>query len=140
VGLARTSQDQYAVVIDQDAGCISQTEGELLFDDKGEPSAMLNRRREFIEQLELEGQRTRAACQRLMALELLQPMRFDATLPDGQQLAVEGFLAINEDKLAQLPDATVVELHKSGLLALIHAHQISLPLMRGLVERRLVRS
>jgi hypothetical protein len=140
VGLARTNEEQYAVVIDNDANALSTSEGELLFDDKGEPSAMLNQRREFIEQLELEGQRTRAACQRLMALELLQPMRFDATLPDGKQLAVDGFLAINEDKLAQLPDATVVELHKSGLLALIHAHQISMPLMRNLVERRVARA
>jgi hypothetical protein len=75
-----------------------------------------------------------------MELELLQPMRFDATLPDGKQLAVDGFLAVNEERLAQLPDATVVEMHRNGLMALVHAHQISLPLMRQMVERRLARA
>ena len=64
-------------------------------------------------------------------------MRFDATLTDGQQLSVDGFLALDEEKLRALPDATLLDLHKSGMLALIHAHQISLGLMRALVERRL---
>lgn len=140
VGLARTGDDQYAVVIDGDANALSETEGERLFDDAGEPSEMLNQRRNFIEELEREAQRTRAACQRLMALELLQPMRFDATLPDGKQIAVDGFLAVNEEKLGKLDDATVLDLHRNGLMALIHAHQISLPLMRHLVELRLARA
>lgn len=140
VGLARTGDDQYAVVVDEDAKALSQTDGERLFDDAGEPTEMLNQRRNFIEELEREAQRTRAACQRLMALELLQPMRFDATLPDGKTMAVDGFLAVNEEKLAQLPDATIIEMHKNGLMALVHAHQISLPLMRHLVERRLARA
>jgi SapC len=140
VGLARTGDDQYAVIVDGDANSLSDTEGERLFDDAGEPSELLNARRTFIEELERESQRTRAACQRLMALELLQPMRFDATLPDGKQLAVDGFLAVNEEKLAKLEDAVVLEMHRNGLMALIHAHQISLPLMRVLVERRLARA
>jgi hypothetical protein len=140
IGLARTGDDQYAVVVDEDAKALSDTDGERLFTDAGEPSDMLSQRRNFIEELEREAQRTRAACQRLMALELLQPMRFDATLPDGKQLAVDGFLAVNEEKLAQLPDAAVLEMHKNGLMALVHAHQISLPLMRNLVERRLARA
>ena len=140
VGLARTGDDQYAVVIDADANALSETEGERLFDDAGEPSEVLNQRRTYIEEFEREAQRTRAACQRLMELELLQPMRFDATLPDGKQLAVDGFLAVNEERLAHLPDATVVEMHRNGLMALVHAHQISLPLMRQMVERRLARA
>ena len=57
-----------------------------------------------------ELQRTRAFCSRLIELELLQDMRFDATLPDGNTLTVDGFLALDEKKLAALPDAVVVEL------------------------------
>ena len=66
-------------------------------------------------------------------------MRFDATLPDGNKMSVDGFLALDEEKLGALPDATVLDLHRTGVLALIHAHQISLGLMRALVERRLAR-
>ena len=70
---------------------------------------------------------------------MLRPTRFDATLPDASKLVVEGFLALDEDKLAALPDAAVVELNKTGVLSLIHAQQISLGLMRALVERRVAR-
>jgi hypothetical protein len=79
------------------------------------------------------------ARRRLLELELLRAMRFDATLPDGNKISVDGFLAIDEEKLGALPEATVFDLHRTGVLSLIHAHQISLGLMRALVERRLAR-
>jgi SapC len=71
---------------------------------------------------------------------LLQPMRFEATLPGGQQLTVDGFLAVDEKKFAELAADKLVPLHKNGILAMIHAHQFSLQLMRGLVERRVARA
>jgi hypothetical protein len=67
------------------------------------------------------------------------PMRFDATLPDGSTVSVDGFLTVDEKKLAELPDAKVLEFHKNGVLGLIHAHQISLRHMRRLVDWHLVR-
>ena len=76
----------------------------------------------------------------LIDLDLLQTMRFDATLPDGKTLTVDGFLAVDEKRLADLAHAKVVELHKNGVLGLIHAHLFSLGLMRALVERRLARA
>ena len=126
----------YAVCIDAKAGLAAET-GERLFDDAGEPTAFLTERRGFVEEIEREAQRTRLLGRRLIELELLRSMRFDATLPDGNQLTVDGFLALDDQKLAALPDATVVELHRTGVLGLINAHQISLGLMRALVERRL---
>ena len=128
----------YAVCIDAKAGLNAET-GERLFDDSGEPTAFLTERRAFVEEIEREAQRTRLLGRRLIELELLRSMRFDATLPDGNQLTVDGFLALDDEKLAALPDATVVELHRTGVLGLINAHQISLGLMRALVERRLAR-
>ena len=126
----------YAVCIDAKADLAAET-GERLFDDAGEPTAFLTERRGFVEEIEREAQRTRLLGRRLIELELLRSMRFDATLPDGNQLTVDGFLALDDQKLAALPDATVVELHRTGVLGLINAHQISLGLMRALVERRL---
>ena len=137
LGLAQVGADNYAVCIDAQADALSDSVGERLFNEAGEPTAYLEGQRKFVEEIEREAQRTRLLGRRLLELELLRSMRFDATLPDGQTLAVEGFLAIDEEKLAALPDATVVDLHKTGVLSLIHAHQISLGLMRVLVERRL---
>jgi hypothetical protein len=140
LGLARTdTQSSYVVVIDATADALSDSEGEPLFDERGEPTPMLEERRKFLEQLEAEAQRTRLFGRALLELELLQPMRFDATLPDGRNLSVDGFLTVDDKKLADLPPEKLAELHRNGSLALIHAHQFSLPLMRGLVERRVAR-
>lgn len=128
----------YAVCIDAKAE-LSVDAGERLFDDNGEPTPFLIERRGFVEEIEREAQRTRLLGRRLVELELLRSMRFDATLPDGNQLSVDGFLALDDEKLAALPDATVVDLQRTGVLGLISAHQISLGLMRALVERRLAR-
>jgi SapC len=140
LGLARTDAQSYVVVVDGKAEALSATQGEPLFDDKGEPTPMLEERRKFLEQLENEAQRTRLLGRSLLELELLQPMRFDATLPGGQQLSVEGFLTVDEKRFSELADDKLSQLHKSGVLAMIYAHQFSLGLMRGLVERRVQRS
>jgi hypothetical protein len=123
--------------VDAQADALSADEGERLFDDAGEPTPFLAGQQRFLEDIERETQRTRQFGRRLLDLDLLRPMRFDATLPDGNKLTVEGFLTVDDDKLAALPDAEVIELHRSGALALIDAHRISLGMMRALVERRL---
>lgn len=138
-GIAPIGADNYAVCVDAGAGGLAADEGERLFDDAGEPTALLTERRQFVEEVEREAQRTRLFGRRLLELDLLRSMRFDATLPDGQKLSVDGFLALDEEKLNALPDATVIDLHKSGVLALLHAHQISLGMMRALVEQRVAR-
>ena len=140
LGLARTDAQNYVVVIDGKADALSATQGEALFNDQGEPTPMLEERRKFLEQLENEAQRTRLLGRSLLDLELLQPMRFEATLPDGKQLSVEGFFTVDEKRFSALTDDKLSQLHKSGILAMIYAHQFSLGLMRGLVERRVMRA
>jgi SapC len=140
IGLARTDAQNYVVVIDDKAQALSATVGEPLFDDKGEPTPMLEERRKFVEQLENEAQRTRLLGRALLEHDLLQPMRFDATLPDGNLISVDGFFTVEEKKFSELPSDKLAQLHKSGILALIHAHLASLGLMRRLVERRLARA
>lgn len=137
--MARLDNQQYAVCIDHTWPGFSETLGTALFEDDGQPSSYLKEMQQYLEKLETEMRRTRAFCQKLHELGLLQNMRFDATLPDGEKLTVDGFLALDEKKLAALPDATVVELHKNGILGLIHMQQVSMGNMRRLLERRLKR-
>ncbi len=134
--LVHTEDNNYIVCFDKAWSGFSEQEGERLFDDAGEPTEFMKGVQGYLEQLDAEMQRTRAFCQRLVELELLQDMRFDAQMEGGQTLVVDGFLAVNEQKLAELPDATVVELHRSGILALLYAHIGSMAMMRRLVERR----
>jgi hypothetical protein len=140
LGIARTDAENYVVVVDDKGDALSATEGERLFDDSGAPTPMLEERRKFLEQLEAEAQRTRLLGRSLLDAGLLQPMQFNATMNDGQALTVDGFLALDEKKFAELPAAKLEELHRNGVLGLIFAHQFSLGLMRALVERRAARA
>lgn len=42
---------------------------------------------------------------------------------------------IDEQRLATLPDEAVLELHRSGLMALIHAHRVSMGHVQTLAAR-----
>lgn len=138
--MAQVEADKWAVCIDESWAGWSQTEGRELFDDKGEPSAFMNEMRSFVEQIEAEVERTRQAGERLLEMGLLQDKRFDATLPDGSPLSVDGFMGVDEESLNKLTDAQIIELHRSGLLGVVATHQISLSNMRGLIERRLAQA
>jgi hypothetical protein len=133
-GIARQDEARVVVVIDEPFDGWSQTEGQVLFDAQGKPSPFLEDMRKQLETVETEIQRTRMFGRLLSEAELLAPMRFDATLPDGKTLSVDGFLTVDEKKFAELPDAKVLEFHRNGVLGLIHAHQISLRHMRRLVD------
>ncbi len=84
---------------------------------------------------EPEAERTRTFCERVVAPDVLKQMKAGATLPDGQTISVDGFHAIDEDRLHALPDATVLELYRMGMLALMQVHLLSLANIRRLVDR-----
>lgn len=141
--MGRLPDARYALCIDEGWSAFVSPGGEgydtaqPLFDAAGEPTDYLKQVHQFTEQIEVEVERTRLVGQLLLAKNLLQEMRFDATLPDGRKLGVDGFLAVDEKRLAELPDADVLELHRNGVLGLIHAHRLSMGQMRVLTERHM---
>ncbi len=92
---------------------------------------------EQLEQIELEVQRTREVGRLLVEKDLLREMRFDAELPDGQKLKVDGFLSVDEKQLAQLGDADLLALHRNGVMGLVYAHLVSLGNLRKMVQWRI---
>jgi hypothetical protein len=138
-GIARVDDTRVAVVIDEAFEGWSREAGTALFDEQAQPTAYLSGLRAQLERLESEIQRTRPFGRLLLDAGLLSDMRFDATLPDGRKVSVEGFMSVDEARLAALPDAQVLEFHRNGVLGLIHAHQLSLRHMRKLVGWRQAR-
>jgi SapC len=132
--LARSGAGQHAVCYDSSAPRFSLTDGESLFEADGTPSAFIADVQRQLEQVEVEVERTRQMGLELLRLELLRSMRFEATTPDGASVGVDGFLTLDEERISKLPDADVLALHKSGLLGIVHAHQVSLSNMRRLAQ------
>lgn len=131
--LARVAPTEMVVCIDESWGGFG-SQGQAMFKDDGEPSDFTLNVQKQLETFEQEVERTRLAGAVLVDKGLLRDMRFDATLPDGSKLTVDGFLTVDEDKLGKLSDAELVALNRNGLMGLIHAHQISLGNMARLVE------
>lgn len=128
--------DGPTVLIDAAWSGFSETVGDALFDDAGEPSATLRAAISFIEDFEREGARTQAFCARLTALDLLREMQATVKLANGEELSLNGFLAVDQDALMALPDAAVLELHRTGMLGLVHAHFASLANLQALADRK----
>jgi hypothetical protein len=136
--IGRAGSAQRAVInIDIGWAGLSRTEGVALFNAEGQPGAQLAAISRQLEQVETEVQRTRELCGLLLAKDLLREMRFDAELPGGEKLRVDGFLSVDEQQLAKLPDADVLALQRAGVMALIHAHLVSLGNLRKLVRWRI---
>jgi hypothetical protein len=128
-----------SVFVDAAFEGFSDTEGDRLFDDQGQPTETLKRVIEFLERFDQEQMRTMMFCERLVELDLLKEMTADATLPNGETLKIDGFLSVDEEKLGQLPEAAVLELHRNGMLMLIHAHLLSMTNMRELIQQKHIR-
>ena len=132
--------DVPGVFVDTAYEGFNDTEGERLFDDEGVQTETLKNVIEYLSRFDEEQSRTRLFCLRLVELDVLKEMTVDGTLPSGESVKVEGFMSVDEDKLNQLPDATVLELHRNGILMLLNAHLISLVNMRDLLERKAMRT
>ena len=128
--------DRAGVFVDVSYEGFNDVEGDVLFDEQGEPSETLKRVLDYLQRFDEEQRRTRIFCNHIVELDLLKEMHADAQMPDGQNVKVEGFLVIDEDKLNKLPDATVLELHRNGMLMLMHVHLVSLGNIAQLVERK----
>jgi len=127
--------DTVAVCFDSEWAGFSETEGSSLFAADGQPTEFLLNAKTFLESFEQEAERTRVMCQQLAELDLLQDMRFEATLPNGEKLDVEGFLAVDEKKLAELTDDKIGAMHRSGLLSLLEMHRVSMGNMTRLANQ-----
>ena len=80
-------------------------------------------------------QATRAFADALVEEKLLIERQADFRSPAGQQASLSGFRIVDEQKFAQLPDATFLDWRKRGYVHLVHGHLFSLANLTDLFER-----
>jgi hypothetical protein len=108
--------------IDVDSPLVSETEGEALFDEKGEESEYLKNVQKFLFDLYNKEVATERFISRLVELELIQEIQVNLAFEDqSKNKKVTGMFNINDQKLRELTDEQALELHKAGYNAPIHA-------------------
>jgi len=133
--LRTQGSDQLSLVVDESYGGLGGDEGELMLSTDGEPTDYLQQIMRFLDRYEVEQRRTEMFCARLVALDLLRGAEIKGELPGGGPINASGFYMVDEEKLNKLPDDEVLSLQRSGMLALIYAHIISMGQVQALAQR-----
>ena len=124
-----TSEDRKTLTLCIDesyAGLNREGKGQRLFDEERKPAAYTQRVLKFLQDFQAHFQRTRAFCQRLKELGVLEATGVQVTAAGGEKISLGGFMVVNRKKLREVPDDKLLAMAKSDELELLHLHLYSL--------------
>lgn len=140
IGLKNNQSDddnQSAMVhIDLDSPRVNTTNGQSLFLELGGNSPYLNK---IIQTLELIEQGLRVSDAMFAAFshfDLIEPVKLDVTLNNGQQYSIKGNYTINKEKLANLKGEDLEQLNKRGFLQAAFLVMSSMDNMYKLINKK----
>ena len=123
----------FTLCIDEEfSGANQEGRGERLFDSEGERTQYLKGVLGFLQVYQAHFSRTQAICKRIMELDLLEPMQAQMRLPDGGQLALTGFMAVNRKRLNSLDGEQLATLAQAEELELLYTHLLSMQNFRSM--------
>lgn len=142
---ADQANDRYVVCVDQSADCVTQTMPERKFFEGDDTSAYTKEAFQFLQNFERDRQATTQMIEEFKKLDLFEPkdMHFQGQNADGtpgERQKIADYFAISEEKLRALPADTTKSLSDRGILAVAHAHLISLANWQRLVNMTLRRN
>lgn len=133
---SRDEGKNFTLCIDESfTGFNQDGRGKALYDEPQKPSQYTQNVLKFLQQYQMEFQRTQDFCKKLKDLNLLEPMRAQMSLASGEKIALGGFMAIDRARLKTLGAEKLAELVKSDEMELIYAHLISMRNFAGMRER-----
>lgn len=121
------NRERLFIGIYETAEIVNKEEGNLIFNEDGTESDWMKEVKEFLVRVFQQEEMTKDFVAKLNELELLVPQALNlTTAKDGKKHDVSGFFVVDKEKLANLPDETLLELRKSGALEIIYYHLMSL--------------
>lgn len=116
-------------------GVNTENEGERLFDSRGERTGYLEKVLGFTRDYQAQFVRTQEFCKRLVELDLLEPMEAQFSTASGGGGRLNGFSAVNREKLKLLTGDTLEQMLVTDELELLFIHLQSLNNLQLLAER-----
>ena len=109
--------------------------GQKLFGADDKPSPYVDERLKFMQEYQAHFQRTRAFCQKLQELDLLEGVEAQIQLGDGQRVTLKGMQAVSRAKMKALSGEKIADLMARDALELIFLHLHSLRNVARLRDR-----
>lgn len=123
------------VLVDEAFDGLSTTDGERLFEEDGTETEITKSMLAFLGDFKMQGEYSNAFMTRLKKYDLLIPQSVAINRGTEPSITLDGFHIVDEKRLNALDDAATLELARSGDLARIHTHLLSLNNIQRLVQR-----
>lgn len=136
------NNDRFVVCVDEAATCVTNKKPAQEFFTGDDTSTFTKEAFEFLQNFERDRQATEAMVQELKNLDLFEPkdMHFQGQLADGspgERQKIADYFAVSDEKLRALSPDMIKSLSDRGILAVIHAHLVSLNNWQRLVNMTL---
>lgn len=128
------SAQKYALCIDRNSERIIENAKAPFFDGDGLTQLGKNAM-EFCTAFQREHIASEAVIKQLQALDLFVVHQGRYTLPNGDTLTVRDFKVIDEKRFNELPDDVFITLRKTGALAVVYCHLLSMNSWPNLLKR-----
>jgi hypothetical protein len=124
---------QYLVCIDEGSSLVSTTQGAALFDDRGEPTQVIENVKRYLSELQQMEVATNGFTRFLAEHNMLTPLNLSVR-ENSQVKNITGCYVINEERLNNLSDELFLEIRTKRYLPAVYAHLISLAQTERLVK------
>jgi hypothetical protein len=124
------------IAIDLKHSRISETNGEPLFDESGEPTEGLRRIQKALGLLVKGNEMTESFIKALVDLRLVEPIDISLKFDDGENLHLDGLYTVSLDSIAELEDSIALSLFRKGYLQLAYCVAGTLGQIHVLANRR----
>lgn len=118
---------------------VKEGDGLELFDGEGNQTEGMQRVVQFLTEYQQQQLRTKAVIGLLSEFALFKDVAANITLPDGEKLGFGNLLMVDEEAMLKLEDEKILQLVRTGGLAWIYAHLVSISNFRDLMRREATR-
>jgi hypothetical protein len=131
--LAKTDEEgRFTVCIDDESDLVNEKEGQALFNDKGEPSELTDRVKQYLAELQQMDQFTEDLCKYLAEKNMFTPLNMKVRI-ENEMRNITGAYIVNEERLNSLSDETYLEMRAKKYIPVLYAHLSSLPQIERLL-------
>lgn len=130
-------EGQAVVIIDPDAPELQDPQGEPLFGEDGQRSAILEERIQLLQAIHREREKDAVMIRSIVDSGVLTPQEVTVGEGESRQTLAQGFQVVTREKLNALDDATLADWARRGLLRAIEAHLESLRHLQTLAQAAL---